>query len=164
MSRGRGRRNHTSAGNRVPLYGRRPRFIGRKNMLLALTIGGTSVKMGLSDDHGALYARKEVSVCFDGYQTPVIDTVIQSTTRFLARHSVSIRGVGGSAAARSTTVVASSSVRTVKFPTMRERASKNGWSGHLEYQSGSSTTPMLPCWENALPAADEAAKTPSCSR
>lgn len=67
-------------------------------MILALDIGGTSVKMGLSDDHGALYAREEVSVCFDGYQTPVIDTVIQSATRFLARHSVSIRGVGVSAA------------------------------------------------------------------
>ena len=66
-------------------------------MILALDIGGTSVKMGLADEQGVLYEKAEADVSFDGYQTPIIDTVVQSAVLFLARHNVSICGVGVSA-------------------------------------------------------------------
>lgn len=66
-------------------------------MILALDIGGTSVKMGLADEQGVLYEKAEADVSFDGYQTPIIDTVVQSAVLFLARHNVSICGAGVSA-------------------------------------------------------------------
>ena len=66
-------------------------------MILALDIGGTSVKMGLANEQGVLYEKAEADVSFDGYQTPIIDTVVQSAVLFLARHNVSICGVGVSA-------------------------------------------------------------------
>lgn len=66
-------------------------------MILALDIGGTSVKMGLSDEQGTLCARAEADVCFDGYQTPIMDTVIRSAKRFLAEHNAKIGGIGVSA-------------------------------------------------------------------
>ena len=66
-------------------------------MILALDIGGTSVKMGLADEQGVLHERAEADVSFDGYQTPVIDTVVQSAVEFLARHNASVCGAGISA-------------------------------------------------------------------
>lgn len=66
-------------------------------MILALDIGGTSVKMGLADEQGILHERAEADVSFDGYQTPVIDTVVQSAVEFLARHNASVCGAGISA-------------------------------------------------------------------
>ena len=66
-------------------------------MILALDIGGTSVKMGLADEQGVLHERAEADVSFDGYQTPVIDTVVQSAVEFLALHNASVCGAGISA-------------------------------------------------------------------
>ena len=66
-------------------------------MILALDIGGTSVKMGLADEQGVLREKAEIDVSFDGYQTPVIDTVVLSALQFLARFRVSVCGAGVSA-------------------------------------------------------------------
>ena len=47
-------------------------------MILGVDIGGTSVKLGLVDRDGRVHARTEVSVCFDGYETPILTTVIRA--------------------------------------------------------------------------------------
>ena len=42
---------------------------------LGVDIGGTAVKLGLVDENGAVLRRAERSVSFDGYKTPILDTV-----------------------------------------------------------------------------------------
>ena len=42
---------------------------------LAIDIGGTAVKLGIVDETGKVLCKGEQSVNFDGYQTPVLDTV-----------------------------------------------------------------------------------------
>ncbi len=66
-------------------------------MILSIDIGGTAVKMGLVDHEGVIHARREASVCFDGYQTPILTTVIREAGAFLAREGVQIEGIGVSA-------------------------------------------------------------------
>ena len=53
-------------------------------MILCLDIGGTAVKMGLCDRQGVIHARKEASVCFDQYRTPILETVLREAELFLA--------------------------------------------------------------------------------
>ena len=66
-------------------------------MILSIDIGGTAVKMGLVDHAGGIHARHEASVCFDGYKTPILTTVIREAQAFLVREGASIEGVGVSA-------------------------------------------------------------------
>lgn len=66
-------------------------------MILSIDIGGTAVKLGLVDRQGAIHARHEASVCFDGYATPILTTVIREAQAFLAREQAQIEGVGVSA-------------------------------------------------------------------
>jgi len=66
-------------------------------MILTLDIGGTAVKMGLCDRHGILHARKEASVCFDHYRTPILETVLREAEQFLTEQKCSVEGIGISA-------------------------------------------------------------------
>ncbi len=66
-------------------------------MILGIDIGGTAVKMGLVDKDGVIHARHEASVCFDGYKTPILTTVIREAKAFLAARKVCIEGIGVSA-------------------------------------------------------------------
>lgn len=66
-------------------------------MILAIDIGGTAAKLGLMDREGRIYARREVSVAFDQYQTPILDTVRKAALAFAAENSADIEGVGVSA-------------------------------------------------------------------
>lgn len=66
-------------------------------MILGVDIGGTSVKMGLIDEGGSIRAQTEADVSFDGYQTPIIDTVCKEAKRFLSVQDVQVSGVGVSA-------------------------------------------------------------------
>ena len=66
-------------------------------MILGIDIGGTAVKMGLCDRQGRIYARHEASVCFDGYQTPILTTVIREAKGFLAAQKAQVEGIGVSA-------------------------------------------------------------------
>ena len=66
-------------------------------MILSIDIGGTSVKMGLVDHGGAIHARHEASVSFDGYKTPVLDTVLREAKAFLFREGAQVEGIGVSA-------------------------------------------------------------------
>ncbi len=66
-------------------------------MILAIDIGGTAAKMGLLTEDGRFVARRETSVCFDGYRTPILDTVLDAADSFIKEENVRIRGIGVSA-------------------------------------------------------------------
>ena len=66
-------------------------------MIFSIDIGGTAVKMGLVDHQGVIHARKEASVSFDGYQTPIITTVLREGAAFLQQDNTEIEGIGVSA-------------------------------------------------------------------
>ena len=66
-------------------------------MMLAVDIGGTSVKLGLVDASGVIHARHEASVSFDGYQTPILNTVLREARAFLEREGSHVAGIGVSA-------------------------------------------------------------------
>ena len=48
-----------------------------------IDIGGTAVKLGIVDETGKVLCKGEQSVNFDGYQTPVLDTVRKAAKEFL---------------------------------------------------------------------------------
>ena len=67
---------------------------------LAIDIGGTAVKLGIVDETGAVHAKAEESVNFDGYQTPVLTTVLKAAKNFVEAQSIDVHtleGVGVSA-------------------------------------------------------------------
>ena len=66
-------------------------------MILSIDIGGTAVKMGLVDEGGEVHARHEASVCFDGYRTPILTTVMREAEAFLRRENAQVAGIGVSA-------------------------------------------------------------------
>ena len=66
-------------------------------MILGIDIGGTTVKLGLVDREGRIHAQTEVSVCFDGYETPILTTVLRAAKAFLQRENTAVEGVGISA-------------------------------------------------------------------
>ena len=65
--------------------------------LLAIDLGGTEVKIGLSDEKGRILEKASASVCFDSYQTPILSTAIKTAKSFLADHPCDIRGIAVSA-------------------------------------------------------------------
>ena len=65
---------------------------------LGVDIGGTAVKLGLVDETGRVLARAERSVSFDGYKTPILDTVTAAIRELLAPHDApALAGIGVSA-------------------------------------------------------------------
>ena len=65
---------------------------------LGVDIGGTAVKLGLVDETGRVLTRAERSVSFDGYKTPILDTVTAAIREFLAPHDApALAGIGVSA-------------------------------------------------------------------
>ncbi len=68
--------------------------------ILGIDIGGTAVKMGLVSTAGQVLCRTEAGVSFDGYRTPILDTVLQTAQRFLAEVNAApadLAGIGVSA-------------------------------------------------------------------
>ena len=63
---------------------------------LAIDIGGTSVKLGLVDETGGILAKAEESVSFDGWQTPILTTVLAAAERFLTARGKDPRALEGS--------------------------------------------------------------------
>ena len=67
-------------------------------MYLGVDIGGTAVKLGLVDENGQVVSRAERSVSFDGYKTPILDTVTAAIRDFIAPHDApALSGIGVSA-------------------------------------------------------------------
>ena len=55
---------------------------------LGIDIGGTAVKLGIVDEAGAVLAKAEESVSFDGYRTPILTTVLKAAQAFLAAQNI----------------------------------------------------------------------------
>ena len=86
-------------------------------LILAIDIGGTTAKMGLLREDGTVLARQEVSVCFDRYETPVLNTVIAAAAGFLVKQEASVSGVAVSATGQIDTalgIVAGTSVAVLR--------------------------------------------------
>ena len=66
-------------------------------MILAIDIGGTSAKLALVDRAGSIGPRYTADTAFDGYHTPMLDTVVRAAQAFLKREGAAIEGVGISA-------------------------------------------------------------------
>jgi glucokinase len=66
-------------------------------MLLSIDVGGTAVKFGMITREGVLISRGEADVSFDGYLTPILNTVLHQAERFLAQQKHAIEGIGISA-------------------------------------------------------------------
>lgn len=67
---------------------------------LGVDIGGTAVKLGLVDQHGAVLAKAEASVSYDEYRTPILESVQNAIGDFLAGQGLEPRqleGIGVSA-------------------------------------------------------------------
>ena len=62
-----------------------------------IDIGGTAVKLGIVDEAGAVLAKAEESVSFDGYRTPILDTVQAAAADFTAGRRETLSGIGVSA-------------------------------------------------------------------
>ena len=66
-------------------------------MILAIDLGGTEVKMGRADRLGNLYETISASVSFDGYKTPLLETVLKTADTFLASWPEKPEGIAVSA-------------------------------------------------------------------
>lgn len=67
---------------------------------IGVDIGGTQVKIGIIDEHGAVGSSAAYDVAFDGYDTPIIDTVTARLSEFMKENNLSdhqINGIGVSA-------------------------------------------------------------------
>ncbi|WFR55108.1 ROK family protein [Anaerocolumna sp. AGMB13025] len=67
---------------------------------IGIDIGGTAVKIGLIDENGTVLKYNQYSVDFDGYETPILETVQKSLETFLEDFSINldrIKGIGVSA-------------------------------------------------------------------
>lgn len=72
----------------------------QEKRILAVDIGGTAVKIGLADREGKFLRTAEYAVDFDGYETPILNTVLKSCRAFLCEADVDARrlwGIGVSA-------------------------------------------------------------------
>jgi len=67
---------------------------------IGVDIGGTQVKIGIIDEYGTVNKPVAYDVAFDGYDTPIIDTVVTKLTRFMNYNGLEdnqIHGIGVSA-------------------------------------------------------------------
>ena len=62
---------------------------------LGIDIGGTAVKLGIVDETGTVGPKAEESVNFDGYQTPVLDTVRKAAKEFLTAQAIPVENLSG---------------------------------------------------------------------
>ena len=60
-----------------------------------IDIGGTAVKLGIVDEAGKVLCKGEQSVNFDGYQTPVLDTVRKAAKEFLTAQAIPVENLSG---------------------------------------------------------------------
>ena len=65
---------------------------------LGVDIGGTAVKIGIVNEVGEVLRHTEERVDFDGYTTPIIETVVRTIHEFLRLNNTILGGIGVSAA------------------------------------------------------------------
>lgn len=67
---------------------------------IGIDIGGTQVKIGVVNEYGEVVVSSAYDVAFDGYDTPIIDTVVAKLSEFIQENKLEsnqIRGIGVSA-------------------------------------------------------------------
>lgn len=57
-----------------------------KKKYIGIDIGGTAVKIGSVDEDGTIHATETYAVNFDGYETPILHTVVKSCHNFLEKY------------------------------------------------------------------------------
>ncbi len=62
---------------------------------LGIDIGGTAVKMGIVTKNGEILSKSQFPVAFDGYETPILVTVLKSTDLFLSENNIDPEALGG---------------------------------------------------------------------
>lgn len=62
---------------------------------LGVDIGGTEVKLGIVNEQGTVLSKNSFSVAFDGYETPILTTVLKSAALFLEQQGVCADTLGG---------------------------------------------------------------------
>lgn len=62
---------------------------------LGIDIGGTAVKIGIVDDQGNVTCFNDYEVAFDGYKTPILETVLKSTDIFIEDYGIDIGDIAG---------------------------------------------------------------------
>lgn len=67
------------------------------SVLLGIDIGGTAAKIGLVDETGGILLSETRSVNFDGYKTPIMDTVTALAAEILGKSPEKPVGIGVSA-------------------------------------------------------------------
>ena len=71
-----------------------------EKMYLGVDIGGTAVKIGKVTEEGTVLETESYAVNFDGYETPILQTVIKSCRKFMNRYGMdqdNCPGIGVSA-------------------------------------------------------------------
>ncbi len=134
---------------------------------LAIDIGGTSVKLGFVDETGGILAKAEDSVSFDGWQTPILTTVLAAAERFLTargKDPQALEGIGVSATGQinsHTGVVVGTSATC---PTTSAAPSRSSWKPNSTGPSPWPTTPTACAWGKSGSAGQRAIPTSSVSR
>ena len=62
---------------------------------IGIDIGGTEVKIGLVTEKGTVLHRRQYSVSFDHYQTPIPTSVLKAADSFLAESALSTDNLAG---------------------------------------------------------------------
>lgn len=62
---------------------------------IGVDIGGTQAKIGIVDEYGTVSKASAYDVAFDGYDTPIMDTVITKLTQFLTENSLNVSHISG---------------------------------------------------------------------
>ena len=113
---------------------------------LGVDIGGTAVKLGLVDENGAVLRRAERSVSFDGYKTPILDTVQAAIHEFLTEDAPRLEGIAVSATGQIDSRRGVVAGTCGNFPGWIGVDIKGTLERALACPSPSPTTPTVCCW------------------
>lgn len=64
-------------------------------LYLGIDIGGTAAKFGIVDSFGNILKKDEFSVSFDGYETPLLQTVLKRSEEFISSSGYNISEISG---------------------------------------------------------------------
>ena len=118
---------------------------------LGVDIGGTAVKLGLVDENGRVLRRAERSVSFDGYKTPILDTVQAAIHEFLSADTPRLEGIAVSATGQIDSRRGVVAGTCGNFPGWIGVDIKVRWSVSLICPSPSPTTRTVCCWARSGP-------------
>ena len=100
--------------------------LNKNNLVyLGIDIGGTSVKMGIVNELGTILFKDNFNVCFDEYQTPILETVKKSIEIFVNNHKIDMKQISGIG------VSATGQIDSVKGQVIGVGGNIRNWKGSL---------------------------------